>query len=72
MENHKENSEKKEPITLEVQSVAHKVVIYLATIWVSANFVQAWLKDAIKEALFEKNRDSLKREIENAAKASVL
>ena len=50
MENNKESSEKKEPITLEVQSTAHSVVTYPATIWHSANFAQAWLNDAINKA----------------------
>lgn len=63
MENNKENSEKREPITLKPQSVTSRSVVSLAGFWVLANFAQAWLKDAIKEALVKKNRDSLRREI---------
>ena len=63
MENNEENSEKKEPKTLEVQSTAHSVVTYPATIWFSAEFADDWLDDAINEALVGKDRNSRRREI---------
>ena len=64
MENNKEKSQRKEPKTLEVDSAEHiHVCDKVIHLWVSANFAQAWLNDAINEAIVEKDRNSLRREI---------